>query len=50
LIDHPEERKKMGDAAFAFASEQSWERIFDRLFAGYVNLASAGRSRRRKAA
>jgi phosphatidylinositol alpha 1,6-mannosyltransferase len=50
MLDRPEERKKMGKAALSFASEQSWERIFDRLFAGYVDLASGGRSRRRKAA
>ncbi len=50
MLDHPEERKKMGNAALAFAGEQTWERIFDRLFAGYVDLASAGRARRRKAA
>ncbi|HTY60117.1 MAG TPA: glycosyltransferase family 1 protein [Bacteroidota bacterium] len=50
MLDHPEERKRMGEAALAFASGQSWERIFDRLFAGYVDLASAGRARRRKAA
>ena len=47
MLDHPDERKRMGGAALAFASEQSWERIFDRLFAGYVDLASAGRARRR---
>jgi len=50
MLDHPAERKKMGAAALAFASQQSWERVFDRLFAGYVDLASAGRARRRKAA
>jgi glycosyltransferase involved in cell wall biosynthesis len=50
MIDRPGERRKMGQAALSFASEQSWERIFDRLFAGYVDLASGGRSRRRKAA
>ncbi len=50
MLDRPEERKAMGRAALAFAAEQSWERIFDRLFAGYVDLASAGRARRRKAA
>jgi phosphatidylinositol alpha 1,6-mannosyltransferase len=50
MLDHPQERKTMGEAARAFAAEQSWERIFDRLFAGYVDLASPGRARRRKAA
>ena len=50
MLDRPEERKKMGAAAFQFASAQSWERIFDRLFAAYVDLAAAGRARRRKAA
>jgi glycosyltransferase involved in cell wall biosynthesis len=50
MLDHPEERKKMGAAALAFASQQSWERIFDRLFAGYVDLASSGRARRRRKA
>jgi glycosyltransferase involved in cell wall biosynthesis len=48
MLDRPEERKKMGAAARAFASGQSWERIFDRLFAGYVDLASSGRARRRR--
>ena len=50
MIDRPDERKKMGVAALSFAAGQSWERIFDRLFAGYVDLASGGRSRKRKAA
>jgi len=46
LLDRPDERAAMGRAALAFASAQTWERIFDRLFAGYVDLASAGRMRR----
>ena len=50
MLDRPDERKKMAASALSFALEQSWERIFDRLFAGYVDIASAGRSRRRKAA
>jgi len=50
MLDRPEERKKMGEAALSFASEQSWERIFDRLFAGYVDIASAVRAPKRKAA
>jgi len=50
MLDRPDDRKKMGEAALSFASEQSWERIFDRLFASYVDLASAGRARRRRKA
>ncbi len=50
MLARPDERKTMGAAALAFASEQSWERIFDRLFAGYVDLASSGRARRRRKA
>jgi phosphatidylinositol alpha 1,6-mannosyltransferase len=50
MIERPEERNKMGNAAVEFAKEQSWDRIFDRLFAGYVEIASAGRARKRKAA
>jgi len=46
LLDRPEERAAMGRAAVEFAAAQTWERIFDRLFAGYVDLASAGRMRR----
>jgi len=46
LLDRPDERAAMGRAALEFASAQTWEHIFDRLFAGYVDLASAGRMRR----
>ncbi|HUI09850.1 MAG TPA: glycosyltransferase family 1 protein [Bacteroidota bacterium] len=46
LLDRPAERAAMGRAALEFASAQTWEHIFDRLFAGYVDLASAGRMRR----
>jgi glycosyltransferase involved in cell wall biosynthesis len=50
LIRRPDERKRMGEAALRFAREQSWDRIFDRLFASYSQVASAGPGRRRKAA
>jgi phosphatidylinositol alpha 1,6-mannosyltransferase len=42
MLKHPEERDRMARAALVFARTQSWERIFDRLFASYV--AIVGRS------
>ena len=49
LLDRPDRRQAMGEKALAFAREQSWERIFDRLFESYGNVVANGARRRRAA-
>ncbi len=48
LLDRPERRRAMGNAALAFAQEQSWDRIVDRLLASYSEVVAM--KGRRKAA
>ncbi|HUI64127.1 MAG TPA: glycosyltransferase family 1 protein [Bacteroidota bacterium] len=50
LLERPADRKRMGTEALRFAREQSWERVFDRLFRSYSEIALGARERRRKAA
>ena len=50
LLDHPERRQEMGRAARAFAREQSWEKIFQRLFKSYDEVIRAYHLGRSKAA
>ncbi len=38
LLDHPDRRQEMGSAACTFAQEQSWEKIFQRLFESYAEV------------
>jgi phosphatidylinositol alpha 1,6-mannosyltransferase len=40
MISRPEERQRMASSALEFARRQSWDRIFDRLFASYVAIAN----------
>jgi glycosyltransferase involved in cell wall biosynthesis len=46
LLDRPDLRTEMGKAALEFARGQSWEKIFDRLFAGYDAIAANHSARR----
>jgi glycosyltransferase involved in cell wall biosynthesis len=46
LLDHPEERRKMGARALDFARSQRWEVIFGRLFSGYQAVVARHRTRR----
>ena len=46
LLDRPDLRASMGNAAIAFARGQSWESIFGRLFANYAALAAHRPERR----
>lgn len=48
MLQHPEERQRMAQAALLFGKTQSWGKIFDRLFASYV--AIAGKAARKIAA
>jgi glycosyltransferase involved in cell wall biosynthesis len=50
LLDHPAERRNMAEAALRFAKEQSWSKIFTRLFASYAEVTAGWNGRRRKAA
>ena len=40
LLNRPDRRLAMGREGLRFAQEQSWDRIFDRLMAGYSELAA----------
>jgi len=50
LLDHPAERRSIAEAALRFAKEQSWAKIFVRLFASYAEVAAGWNGPRRKAA
>lgn len=54
LLDNPGKRAEIADQALRFARQQTWERIFDELFADYRNVIrehhSAQLKRKRKAA
>lgn len=50
LLENPGRRIEMARAARAFAQEQSWEKIFRRLFESYEQVIRDYRPRRRKAA
>jgi glycosyltransferase involved in cell wall biosynthesis len=47
LIEEPGRRAELGDQALTFARRQTWERIFDRLFAGYEDVVNHHVGRRR---
>jgi glycosyltransferase involved in cell wall biosynthesis len=38
LLDNPESRKRISNAAFNFAQTQSWEQNFKRLFDSYSRI------------
>ncbi|MEW6510565.1 MAG: glycosyltransferase family 1 protein [Bacteroidota bacterium] len=40
LLNRPDRRAAMGRAALEFAQAQSWDKIFDRLVAGYSEIAA----------
>jgi glycosyltransferase involved in cell wall biosynthesis len=48
LLDRPDRRQAMGKAALAYAQQQTWDRIVDRLLASYSEVAAM--KGRRKAA
>jgi phosphatidylinositol alpha 1,6-mannosyltransferase len=50
LLNHTERRKQMGEAARAFAREQSWEKIFTRLFESYAEVLAEYRLGKTRAA
>jgi phosphatidylinositol alpha 1,6-mannosyltransferase len=50
LLEHPEHRKMMGKAARTFAHEQSWDKIFQRLFENYHEVVESYRLGKIKAA
>ena len=45
-LDNPDLRTSMANAALGFARGQSWEAIFERLFASYAVLAKRRAARR----
>jgi glycosyltransferase involved in cell wall biosynthesis len=50
LVDSPERRRQMGEAALAFARSQSWDAVFQRLFTSYSAVAAGGCRVRKEAA
>jgi phosphatidylinositol alpha 1,6-mannosyltransferase len=50
LLEHPVRRMEMGKAAYAFAKEQSWEKIFEKLFRSYEEVIEGYRLRESRAA